>query len=177
MENSTEQWRTILGFEGLYMVSSHGRIRSQHVNRKGAGWQLLTGYNDKKGYRRIGLCKEGKKTDSRIHRLVASAYLLNPDKLPEVNHKDGNKANNHRENLEWCSGLENIRHAYATGLVQGLKGTANGRAKLTAADVVNIRALAANGMHYKAIAAQVAVNAATVHKIINRKLWNNEADT
>lgn len=75
----------------------------------------------------------------RIHRLVAMAYIPNPDNLPEVNHKDGDKHNNCVTNLEWCTNLDNIRHAWANGLTYGLKGSKNGRAKLNETQVKEIK--------------------------------------
>lgn len=75
----------------------------------------------------------------RIHRLVALAFIPNPDNLPEVNHKDGNKKNNCVTNLEWVSGLENLQHAWNTGLIYGLKGQENGRSKLNDEQVKEIR--------------------------------------
>lgn len=75
----------------------------------------------------------------RVHRLVAMAFIPNPDNLPEVNHKDGNKLNNCVTNLEWCDGLYNMRHAWATGLTYGLKGQDNGHSKLTNEQVKEIK--------------------------------------
>ena len=75
----------------------------------------------------------------RIHRLVAMAFIPNLDNLPEVNHKDGNKLNNCVTNLEWVTGLQNIKHAWKTGLIKGLKGEKNGRSKLTNEEVKEIR--------------------------------------
>ena len=68
------------------------------------------------GYGRITLCYEGRRDLVFVHRLVAEAFLVNPAGKPFVNHKDGNKLNNHVENLEWCTCQENIQHAWDTGL-------------------------------------------------------------
>lgn len=97
-----EIWRSISGFEGLYEVSSYGNVRSLCAGR----WRcemMRKPVPDKDGYLTVNLKKDGKYTNTKIHRLVATAFLQNPDNLPEVNHKDENKANNHVENLEWCT--------------------------------------------------------------------------
>ena len=75
----------------------------------------------------------------RMHRLVAMAFIPNPDNLPEVNHIDGNKLNNCVTNLEWVTGKKNIQLAWETGLIYGLKGEKNGRSKLNDEQVREIR--------------------------------------
>lgn len=89
-----ELWKWIPGYEGLYMVSTHGRVKRNGKIRKQSTY--------KSGYMYVGLHKNGKGKNWKIHRLVALAFIPNPDNLPEVNHKDENKTNNHVSNLEWC---------------------------------------------------------------------------
>lgn len=107
MKNIPEEWRDILGFEGSYQVSSHGRIRN-------SSGQILKPYENKKGYLKIGLCKNGKNHKKRINRLVAMAFIENPNGLPQVDHLNGNKQDNRVTNLQWAdnstnSGLKKIR--------------------------------------------------------------------
>lgn len=168
-----EIWKDIIGYEGLYRISSFGRIKSSHINKKGIGWQLLDGSIDAKGYKRINLYRDGAKTNWKIHRLVAIHFIENPDNKKEVNHKDGIKLNNRIENLEWCSTLENMRHAFANNLIPFRIGKMNGRAKLKESDITQIRKLAKGGLDYKEIAKSYPVNSATINKIINKKLWNH----
>ena len=105
-----EEWRDIKGYEGAYQVSSYGRIRSR--------FKILKKQKHKQGYELVGLSKNGTTKRYLVHRLVAEAFIKNVDNKPEVNHKDGNKNNNAVENLEWCTRLENIRHAWDTGLTR-----------------------------------------------------------
>lgn len=98
-----EEWRDIPEYEGLYQVSNLGRIRSlkdcHGKNRK----LILKERTDKDDYKRVHLFKNGKGKHYGVHRLVAIAFIPNPDNLPEVNHKDENPSNNNVENLEWCT--------------------------------------------------------------------------
>lgn len=96
-----EEWRDIKGYEGLYQVSSWGRVKSLNYNHTGKERILLQWYN--KGYNRIGLVKNGILKMYSVHRLVAEAFIPNPNNLPFVNHKDENKQNNIVSNLEWCN--------------------------------------------------------------------------
>ena len=88
--------KDIENFEGLYAITSCGKVWS--YRRK----KFLKPATDKDGYLRICLCKDGQRKLCGLHRLVAEAYIPNPDNLPQVNHKDENKANNCLQNLEWC---------------------------------------------------------------------------
>ena len=92
-----EQWRDIEGFDGLYQVSNQGRVKSLKYGKE----KILKGVKSCNGYLTVGLCKDGKEVRKYIHRLVAEAFLPNPQNLPQVNHKDEDKTNNCVENLEW----------------------------------------------------------------------------
>lgn len=113
-----EIWKDIEGYEGLYQVSNFGRVRSldRVVVRKNGWKQIIKGQMLKPfplhEYMQISLRKEGKPHQYRLHRIVATAFIPNPDNLPEINHKDENKANNCVDNLEWCDRLYNL--AYGT---------------------------------------------------------------
>jgi len=100
-------WKDVSGYEGLYEVSNLGRVKSKR--------KIISSVDDGKGYPRLHLSKDGKAKSFRVHRLVAEAFIPNPDCFPIVNHKDGNKENNTVENLEWCTQLENVEHAYING--------------------------------------------------------------
>ena len=105
-----EIWKDMEGYEGLYQVSNLGRVRSLDRDVKYAngtvhhyeGMIIKTKLN-KFGYPYLSLCKNGKRWSARVHKLVAIAFIPNPDNRPCVNHKDENKANNRVDNLEWCS--------------------------------------------------------------------------
>ena len=110
-----EEWKKIPGYEGLYEVSNMGNVRNVRRNK------LLRLSKTNNRYIRVSLCKNGIKTGLTVHRLVAEAFIPNPDNLPEVNHKDEDKTNNRVENLEWCDHKYNMNY-----------GTRNIRAKETA---------------------------------------------
>lgn len=116
MENISEQWKPIKGFEGLYEVSDLGRVKSvSRTVRRGDIQQavrekVLSPKVSKKGYLIVGLHKCAKTRYKYIHRLVAEAFLEMPTSDCEVNHKDEDKTNNIVSNLEWCSHVANVNH-------------------------------------------------------------------
>ena len=97
--------KDIKGYEGLYVVSSCGKVWSYTNNRF-----LTPRHNKKTGYDRVHLCKEGKSREFLVHRLVAEAFIPNPENKPQVNHLDENKTNNHVENLAWVTRQENVNY-------------------------------------------------------------------
>lgn len=103
-----EIWKDIEGYED-YQVSNLGNIRSLNYRQTGKV-QVLKLRKDKNGYFRVNLYKDGNRRSYQIHRLVTTAFLPNPDNLPQVNHKDENPSNNRVENLEWCSAKYNANY-------------------------------------------------------------------
>jgi DNA-binding MarR family transcriptional regulator len=105
------QWKEIKGTDGSILVSNTGHIKSLLKDGR-----ILKSQSDSKGYQRVRVTIEGRKLTFKVHREVAKAFLPNPQKLPQVNHIDGNKRNNAATNLEWVTNQENARHAIANGL-------------------------------------------------------------
>lgn len=110
--SSTEVWKDIEGFEGLYQVSNLGRVKSlDHEDMRGhhVKGKVLAG-RPNKGYLGVALYRDGNAKGYPVHRLVAKAFLDNPSNLPEVNHKDEDKTNNATSNLEWCTSRHNCNY-------------------------------------------------------------------
>lgn len=107
-----EEWRPIKGYEGLYEVSNMGRVKSLHFDKEIIRKQV----ERTNGYMEVNLSKDGTTNVKVVHRLVAIAFIKNPNNYECVNHKDGNKKNNTVDNLEWCTAKENTHHAIKTGL-------------------------------------------------------------
>ena len=113
-----EIWKDINNYEGLYQISNEGNVKSldksYNVGYGGIKHQeeiILKPTYVGNGYLHVCLCKNGNKEYKRIHRLVAEAFIPNPNGYPTVNHKDENPENNKVENLEWCTQLDNVRHS------------------------------------------------------------------
>jgi hypothetical protein len=107
-----EIWKDIEGYERLYQISDRGRVRSLRKNI------ILRPGKFPNGYLFASLKVKGKQCSKMIHRLVAEAFLSNPGRKKEVNHKDGDKQNNVIENLEWVTRQENIKHAFLHELIR-----------------------------------------------------------
>lgn len=113
-----EIWSNIEGFENSYEVSNLGRVRGKRQTRKSKGisisvvqGKILKQKTDKDGYKEVKLCKDGKLYCKRVHRLVASAFIPNPNNYPIINHIDENPSNNCVSNLEWCSKSYNTKYS------------------------------------------------------------------
>jgi len=109
-----EEFRPVIGYEGLYEVSNLGNVlsveRIDNAGRKRGGFRLKQ-KTDRYGYKCVNLCKNGITKSTTVHRLVAEAFIPNPDKKPEVNHKNEDKQDNSVKNLEWVTSKENQNHA------------------------------------------------------------------
>lgn len=103
-----EEWRDVLGFEELYQVSNLGNVRT--VKRGEA--TVMAQEKQQNGYLSVHLRNRGIERRASVHRLVAEAFIPNPDGLRDVNHKNGIKTDNRLENLEWMSHSDNIKHQY-----------------------------------------------------------------
>lgn len=117
----SEIWKAVPGYEGLYEVSNCGRVRSldRWVNTKGGAKRKVSGQivstrlNVINGYRYVVLRKDGKNIYRNVHRLVAIAFIPNPNNYPYVNHKDENRGNSCVDNLEWCTNAYNLMYGTA----------------------------------------------------------------
>ena len=166
-----EVWKDVIGFEGLYMVSSMGNVKSLNYHRQRIE-KLLVAKVSSTGYCQYDLCKDKAVKQIAGHRLVAGAFLQNPESKKTVNHINGVKTDNRVENLEWATAKENSAHAYLTGLKVGAKGEKSVHSKLTDQQVVEIRAKAGTAK-IKDIGAEYGVCISLVSQVINRKRWKH----
>lgn len=175
-----EQWALVDGYKEEYKVSSFGRVESLardiyykngrvHKNKG----RMLKIQKNPKGYAIVVLSKEGRSKTVTVHRLVARAFIKNHSKKSQINHKDGDKANNRVENLEWCTGSENMVHAVESKLYTAVKGSRHYNAKLKEEDILYIRKLPSRGIPYKQIAEMYNVGVKHVQKIISRERWKH----
>ena len=104
-----EIWKDIEGYEAEYQISNHGRVKSLKNGKE----QIIKGFANSKGYHIIDLYKNKEKKHFQVHRLVAKAFITNPNNYPIINHKDENPNNNHVSNLEWCDHRYNMNYGTA----------------------------------------------------------------
>lgn len=108
-----ENWKSVPGYEELYLVSDLGRIMSLYTG------DILKPSKDQFGYCRFSASKHKRQKTLRTHRLVGELFIPNPNNLPQLNHKNGNKEDNSKDNLEWVTDSANKKHAYANKLMIG----------------------------------------------------------
>lgn len=122
-----EIWKDVVGFENLYKISNYGRLKSLCSNNNSKAYnkdKIRKVFPNGKNYLSCLIYKNFTKYNRRIHRMVAQAFIPNPNNFPQVNHIDGNKWNNKIDNLEWCTNSENQIHVYKNNLEKpGLKRT------------------------------------------------------
>ena len=146
-----------------YDVKENGEIWSISHNRP------LCVHKCKKGYCRVNLKAEG--GTRLVHRLVAKKFIPNPDNLPQVNHKDGDKSNNQASNLEWVTGKQNVDHSVTTGLIK--RGYDRPNSKLTDDQVREIRSLKVKGNTYYKIADMFGISYQGVHKVCKGQTYSH----
>jgi hypothetical protein len=174
--------RDVVGYEGLYAVTEDGRVWS-YPRKWISGYNSKCGHDGKflslathsGGYLQVGITKNVVHKHCFVHRLVATAFIPNPDNKKEVNHKDGNKKNNHYSNLEWATRRENSDHAKKLNLYkpQPTRGSKHPDAKVTEDEVLEIRRLQAAGVKRRHILASYPLSKSSYHAIIRRESWTH----
>lgn len=174
----SEEWLPVIGYELLYSVSSHGRVRRDTPTQHGPAGYILkpqikvsggVGKRRYRGYLGVRLSNNGLIKNERITSLVARAFLGVPPAGFQVNHIDGDKANNRVINLEYVSPKENRQHASRIGL--NAVGTRHGSSKLTEAQVLEIRSLP--HATERVLAARYGVGDTTIHNVRSRHTWRH----
>ena len=168
LRHAPEIFVDIRGYEG-YQVGNHGRVKNNKTGK------ILKPYLTR-GYLRVSLYNESGRKCKLVHRLVAEAFLPNPDNKSDVNHINGCKTDANVCNLEWVSASENMSHAHNNRLrpLVNTQGENNGFAKLTEAQVIQIKHLLAEGsITQKAIGSQFNVSLSTVKDIKSGKRWGH----
>lgn len=161
-----EEWRQVVGYEGKYLVSNTGKVKSLLRNGK-----LLNCNDNGRRYLQVTLYFNSKRVTHNIHSLVAKAFLGAREEGMTVNHIDGNKYNNCLSNLEYCTQSENFIHALDNGLIEPAKGVKNGNATLTEDDVRQIRKRLALGQSQRFIAQAFNVKHSTIGCISRKRTW------
>jgi hypothetical protein len=155
-------------FNQEYRIDKEGNVYSPY-----RGWHLVSKQEIKKGYLRVELMTNRGRKFFMIHRLVLETYSHREGSLQlQVNHKDGNKHNNKLNNLEWCTGLENIKHAYKHNLARKAKGEEVGSSKLTEQQVLEICKLIQSGTDsLTSIGQKYGVTKYCISDIKRKKSW------
>ncbi|RLA26269.1 MAG: hypothetical protein DRQ62_00100 [Gammaproteobacteria bacterium] len=166
-QHAAVEWKRI---EDKYYISSDGKVKSILNKRE----LILKTRIDRYGYEIVTLWILGKAYTKKIHRLVASAFIENPNNLATVNHKDGIKINNHAANLEWNSIKENHTHAFKTGLhTVGENRIAGKKVKLNNNSVREIKGLIKEGLSNTEIGKLYGVSCGCIYSIRVKKSWKH----
>lgn len=167
-----ENWKDIVGFEGFYQVSDLGRVKSLSRNsiRRGRIYPQKESILRQSGlkYLSVSLQKEGISKRCNVHRLVANAFIPNPENKPEVNHINGIKTDNRSSQLEWVTRRENEDHS----ILNKLKHIPTNK-KLSEKDVLDIKTKIISGFRQKDLAVEYDIHPTTISKIVNGKSWIN----
>lgn len=170
-----EKWRQAVGFSERYYVSNMGQIFTTSAHGKKDNPTIMKparSFDKRRGtWQYMKTVMDGR--NIRVHRVVAQAWIPNPDGKPFINHINGNKADNRVENLEWCTNAENIRHAYRTGLEQRQLGEKHHSAHLTNEQVRQFKWEWAHNrkMTRKQYAEALGVSEAAIKDIIRGRSW------
>lgn len=173
-----EEWRDVVGYEGSYIVSNKGSIKSldRYVKNGVHGKILIKSktpkiYVQKQGYHMVRFSIGSHQKLVFVHRVVAQSFIPNPDDKKTVNHKNGIKSDNRVENLEWASQRENNLHAFKTGLQKPRKGISHHKAKLKDSDIIEIRLPSQEPSHV--VAERYGVSSSTIRQIRRGDIWRH----
>ena len=150
-----------------YEISNFGNVRNIETGK------LICGHTDKNGYVRINIYYHGKRYTKSIHRLVAKAFIPNPNDLPQVDHIDGNKSNNNLSNLRWVTASENIRAAFSNGL-KTQYGENNPANKYSEKEIINASLLLQSGNYTcREVSDITGLTFETIGHISRKERWKN----
>lgn len=167
-----EHWKPVVGWEAVYEVSNHGSVRRASAGPATKIGRRLKPYPDTMGYPTVRLCNLKRIRQYTVHTLVAAAFIGPRPEGLDVNHRDGIKSNNRDSNLEYCTCGENIRHAFASGLVKTrCRGEKHHKAKLKESDVRDIRAN--NGISAAEWGRVLGVSRNTIHRVRSGQNWRH----
>lgn len=160
-------WQPVIGWEYFYEVNREGLIR------KAGDKHVIGQWENDNGYFLVRLSNPRKM--ARVHRLVAEAFVENPNSKPFVNHVDNNRSNNNADNLEWCTQLENIRHADKQGRIKKdyWIGKRSPNASLSDEQVHKVKELRKLGYPQQKIASQIGTSKRTVQRILSGEYYGN----
>lgn len=175
-----EQWIDVKGYEGYYQISDLGRVRALErtiidINKKprNRSGRILRVHPGGDRYLNVRLCKNGITKNYRVHRLVAIAFLPNPDNLPVVNHLDADILNNTPSNLEWCTTADNNWHTVAMGRRNDTIGSKHHFSIITEKQAEAILLLGRAGMSRKDIAEAFGISRGIVKNVQNGNTWKH----
>lgn len=172
--SSCENYKNCVGYAidesgTVYTCKAHNMKPFWYDNE----WRILKPKNNKHGYLFVIMSNFGKDVTARVHKLVASAFIPNIDNLPIINHKDGNKLNNHISNLEWCTHVHNAIHAIENNLRDTAHGERIPNSTLKDSDIPEIFAKKKSGLLNKEIGAIYNIDESTITRILNGKAWKH----
>lgn len=174
-----ENWKDVIGYEGLYLVSDMGQVKSMYTKK------IMSPGDNGRGYKFVSLAKCGRKQRFYVHRLVAMAFVPNPENKPQVNHMDCNKWNNSANNLEWVDIYEQMHHASINGKLYcsefqkqqtrlANSGIKSHLSKLKDDDITKIRELSnVYGLTNRELGLLFGVHRETIGAIIRGKSWKH----
>lgn len=167
-----EEWREVAGSDGLYLISNLGNLRRvEYVSRKGdiVPERQIAYYVNSQGYIATKIKINGKFKTKSAHRLIAEAFIPNPDNKPQINHIDNNRKNNSIENLEWVTAKENIHHCIRQK--RNPIGEKHGSAVLTEYDVKIIKRLFKQGVSVPVVAKAFDLSQGAIRCIKDNRTW------
>ena len=168
-----EVWSPITGHP-LYSISDYGRVKNIKTNK------ILKNNKTTQGYYQVSLYNSGVRKVINVHKLVALHFITNSENKPQVNHKDGNKLNNTKDNLEWCTSSENQLHAIKTGLktYNTNRDSKNYASKLTEENVLLIFKLnTEDNIPHRDLATRFSVSKSAITNILTGKRWKKTLNT